>query len=135
MKSDQFPASMRRPGDVPWRSPKSSDARDLQGTFKRLLGDQQKNWWFHQKRCFLDAIVFVLHIYYFFYWKNKYSKVLYGDVNWTSTGPSCGTSRGPNNGTFWGRPRDIRHICFLNSTQKHIKLTFIGYSTLYSELW
>ena len=134
MKFDHLPASMRRPGDVPWRSPKGSDVQDLQETLKGLLGDQQKNWWFHQKRCFLDATFFVLHIYYFFYWKNKYLKVLYGDVNWTSMGPSCGMFRGLNNGTFWGRPRDVRHICFLNSTQKHIKLTFIDYSTLYSEL-
>ena len=56
-----------------------------------------------------------------FYWKNKYAKVLNGDVHGTSTGPSCGTSRGPDNGTLWGRPRDdVGHICFLNSTQKHI---------------
>ena len=71
----------------------------------------------------------------FFYWKNKYSKVLYGDVYWTSTGPSSGTFWETNNGTFWGRPRDVGHICFLNSTQKHIKLTLAGYSRLYSELW
>ena len=50
---------------------------------------------------------------------NKYSKVLNGDVHGTSTGPSCGTSRGPNDGTFWGRPRDVGHIRFLNSTQKN----------------
>ena len=23
----------------------------------------------------------------------------------------------------WGRPRDVGYICFLNSTQKHVKLT------------
>ena len=46
------------------------------------------------------------------------------------------TSRVPNDGTLWGRPRDVGHICFLNSTQKHIKLTLTGYySSLYSELW
>ena len=58
-----------------------------------------------------------------FYWKNKYSKVLNGDVHGTSTGPSCGTSRGPNDGTVSGRPREIVHTCFLNPTQNHIKLT------------
>ena len=47
-----------------------------------------------------------------FYWKNKYAKVLNGDVH--------GTSTGPDDGTFWGRPRDVGHTCFLNSTQKHI---------------
>ena len=74
------------------------------------------------------------HLQLFFYWKNKYAKVLHGDVHGTSTGPSCGTSRGPDDGTFWGRPRDVGHTCFLNSTQKHISLTLTGYSRLYSEL-
>ena len=69
-----------------------------------------------------------------FYWKNKYSKGLNGDVHETSMGPSCGTSRGPNDGTFWGRPRDVGHTCFLNSAHKHFKLTLTGYSRLYSEL-
>ena len=32
-------ASTRRPGDVPWRSPKDRNVRDLQGTFRGLLGD------------------------------------------------------------------------------------------------
>ena len=27
---------------------------------------------------------------------------------------------GPDDGTFWGRPWDFGHTCFLNSTQKHI---------------
>ena len=49
-----------------------------------------------------------------------------------STLPSCGTSQGPNDGTFWGHPRDVGHICFLNSTEKDVKLTLTGYS---SELW
>ena len=31
-----------------------------------------------------------------FYRKSKYSKVLNGDVHGTTTGPSCGTPRGPN---------------------------------------
>ena len=68
------------------------------------------------------------------YWKNKYSKVLNGGVHGPVTGLSCGTSQGPNDGTFSGRLRDVGHICFLNSTQKHIKLTLTGYSRLYSEL-
>ena len=70
-----------------------------------------------------------------FCWKNKYSKVLNVDVYGTSTVPSCGTSRGPNDGTFWGRPRDFGQIRFLNSTQKHIKLILTGYLKLYTELW
>ena len=55
-----------------------------------------------------------------FCWKNKYAKVLNGDVYGTSTGPSCRTSPGQNDGTFWGRPRDVGHAWFLDSTQKHI---------------
>ena len=31
-------------GDVPWRSPKGPNVQEFQGTFKGLLGDQQKNW-------------------------------------------------------------------------------------------
>ena len=52
------------PGDVPWRSLKGSNAWDAQRSFRGLLGDQHKNWWFNEKKCFLDAIVLVLYIYY-----------------------------------------------------------------------
>ena len=38
------PAGTRRPGNVSWMSPKGPNVRDLQGTFKGLLGDQQENW-------------------------------------------------------------------------------------------
>ena len=31
-----------------------------------------------------------------------------------------------NDGTFRGCPRDVGHTCFLNSTQKRIKLTLKG---------
>ena len=47
--------------------------------------------------------------------------------------PSCGTSLGQNDETFYERPMDVGQICFLNSTHKHIKLTWTGYSKLYSE--
>ena len=83
------------------------------------------------KKWFLDVIVLILNICYCFYWKNKYAKVLNGDVHGTSTGPSCGTSLGPDDGTFWGCPQDVGHTCFLNSTQK---LALTGYWRLYSEL-
>ena len=63
-----------------------------------------------------------------FYWKNKYSKVLNGDAHGTTTRPSCGTSQGPNDRTFWERPEDVGRRGFLNSTQKPIKLTLTGYS-------
>ena len=67
MEFGQFAAGTRRPRDVPWRFQKGPDVRYLQGTFRGLLADQQKKEWFYEKKCFLDAIVFVLHIYYFFF--------------------------------------------------------------------
>ena len=60
--------------------------------------------------------------------------MLNGDAHETSTGPSCGTILGKNDGTFWGRLRGDGHTCFLNPTQKHIKLTLTSYSILYGEL-
>ena len=66
MEFGQFAAGTPRPRDVPWRFQKGPDVRYLQGTFRGLLADQQKKEWFYEKKCFLDAIVFVLHIYYFF---------------------------------------------------------------------
>ena len=51
-----------------------------------------------------------------FYWNNKYLKILNGNVHGTSTGHSCVMSQAQNDGTFWGRPRDVGHGCFLNST-------------------
>ena len=65
-----------------------------------------------------------------FYWKNKYSKVLNREVHETPMGTSCEMSWRSNDGTFWGRPRGVGHTCFLNSTQKDIKLTLTGYSRL-----
>ena len=62
------------------------------------------------------------------YRKNKYSKVLNGDVRRASTGPSCRTTLGPNDGTFQGHP--VSQSCFLNSIYKHIKLTLTGCSRL-----
>ena len=45
-----------------------------------------------------------------------------------------GTPWGPNDQMFWGRLWDVGDTCFLNPTQKNIKLTLSGYSKLYSEL-
>ena len=49
-------------------------------------------------------------------------------------GTSHGTSSEPNDGTYWGRARNVGYTYFLNLTQKHIKLALTGYSRLYSEL-
>ena len=87
------------------------------------------------KNVFLEAKAFVLHIYYCY----LLEKQIFKSSKWGRPQDVYGTklqmSPGPNDGTFWGRPRDVGHICFLNSTQKHIKLTLTGYSRLYSELW
>ena len=66
--------------DVPGTSPEGPNVRDLQGT---LRGPTQKSiieW----KRCFLDAIVLVLHIRYCFLLEKQI----------------CKSSK-------WGRPRDV----------------------------
>ena len=47
-----YPAGTWRSGDVPWRSPKGPNIGDLWGTFRGLLEDQQKNWWFDEKSVF-----------------------------------------------------------------------------------
>ena len=61
-----------------------------------------------------------------FYWKKKYSKVLNGDVHGTSTDIVAGR---PGN-QMMGRSADVRRtsviLVFLNSSQKHIKLTLTG---------
>ena len=38
--------------DVPGTSPEGPNIQDLQGTFRGLLKDQQKNWWFDEKSVF-----------------------------------------------------------------------------------
>ena len=81
-------AGTRRPEDVPCRSRKGPNVRYLQGTFRRVSGDQYKNE--KKKKNYVSIPVF--------YRKNKYSNVLNGGVHGTSTGTSCSTSREPNDG-------------------------------------
>ena len=47
-----LPTDTRRLGNFPWRSPKGPKVWDLQGTFRELLRDQQKNWSFNEKSVF-----------------------------------------------------------------------------------
>ena len=56
----------------------------MSGNFRGLLGDQQKIDNLMKKKCFLGAIVLVLHIYYCFLLEKQI----------------CKSSR-------WGRPRDV----------------------------
>ena len=111
---------MRRPWDVPWRPPKGLNVRDLQWTFQgtnKKFDDLMRKVFF---RCISPCFT---HLLLFFTGKNKYSKVRNGDIHGTSRRPRYGTSRRPNDG-----PWDVGYICFLNSTQKYIKLTLTGYS-------
>ena len=97
---------------------------DSQGTNTKIDDLMKKLFFRCNSPCFT-------HLFLFFTGKrSKYSKGLNGDVHGTSTGLSCGTSRGPNDGTFCGRPRDVGNTCFLNSTHEHIKLTLTSYSRL-----
>ena len=111
------------------------DVRDLQGTFRGLLGDQPKNRWFDGKKCFLDAMIFVLHIYDCF----LLEKQLFKSSKYGRPQDVYGTQLRDVPGTKWwdvlGKSRAVGHACFLNSTQKHIKIPLASYSRLYSELW
>ena len=100
-------------------------SRDCNGTNIKIDDLMKKLFFKCNSPCFT-------HLSLFFNGK-KYSKVLNGDLHRTSTGSSGRTSWGPNHGTFWRRPWEVRHTCFLNYTHKHIKLTLTGYSRLYSE--
>ena len=72
------------------------------------------------KNCISEVIVLVLDIckdipsisVSVFYRKNKYSKALNGYVHRRSTGPSCETSLGLNDGTFYERQWDtsVKHV-------------------------
>ena len=89
---------------------------DSQKTKKRF-GDLMKKELF---RCNSSSFT---HLSLFFYWKNKYLKVLNWDVHGISTKTSCRTSRRTNVGCS-GDFQDLGHTCFLNSSQEHVKLTF-----------
>ena len=104
MKFDQFPAGTRSPGDVPWRSPKGSVVRDLQGTFKGLLGDQQKIDDFIKKvfsRC--NSFCFT-HLLLFFTGKTNIQKFEMG----TSTGRLRDPVAGRPGDQMMGRSGDVR---------------------------
>ena len=90
--------------DVPGTSPEDPLQVLTSGTYRGPSGDSQgtntktddlmKNLFFRSNSPCIYISIPV------FYRKNKYSKVLNGDVHGTSAGPSCGTSRGPNDRTF-----------------------------------
>ena len=125
MNMDSLPSWHTVSSGCPLKVSYSPNARDLQGTFRLLLGDQQKIDDL-MKTVLLDAIVLVLHIYYCFLLERQIFKK-----------SKCGRPRdvpGTNDGMLWGCPWDVGHTCFLKLTQKHIKPTLTGYSRLYSEL-
>ena len=65
------PASTQRPGDVPWRSPKGLNVRDLQETFRGLSEDQYKKLMILWKNCFSEV---ALHICFCFLQEEKIFK-------------------------------------------------------------
>ena len=95
--------------DVPG-TPPEGPLKVLTSEASRGPSDDQQKIDELTRKVFLDAIVFALHIYYCF----SLAKQIFKSSK-SSTGTSYGTSRGPNDGTLWGRPRDVGHICFLNS--------------------
>ena len=92
-----YPAGTQRHRDVPWRSLKGRNVRDLQGTFSGLLENQHKNWWLNQKKCFLDATVLVLHIYYCFLLR----KQMFKSSKWRRPRDLYGTQLLEIPGTKW----------------------------------
>ena len=72
------------------------------------------------KKGFLDAIVFVLHIYYCFLLEKQILKVLNGDVHGTSKDPVAARPGDQMMGRSVVIHGEVGHIDFLNSTQKHI---------------
>ena len=115
---NKFPTGTQRLLKVPWRCSKGTNIWDLQGTFRGLLVDQHENWWFNEKMkkvffrcnstCFTYLLLFLLEKQIF-----KSSKL---GRQQDTYGTSCGKSQGANDGTFWERPQDVGHTCFLNST-------------------
>ena len=90
--------------DVPGTSPEGSLKVLLSGTYRGPSGDSQgtntKIDDFMKKLFFSSNSSLYYISVSLFYSKNKYSKALNGEVHGTSTGPSCRTSLGPNDGTF-----------------------------------
>ena len=74
------------------------------GTYMRTLGGSQgtntKIDKLMKKFFFRSNSSCITYLFLFFYRKNNYSKNLTGEVHGTSTGSSCGKSRGPNDWTF-----------------------------------
>ena len=90
-----FPAVTRRPGNVPWMSPKGPNVQDLQGTFGGLLGDQTNDNL--KKKVFLDAIVLVLHTCCCFLLEKQICK----SSKCGRPRDLCGTQLGDVPGTKW----------------------------------
>ena len=95
------PVGTWRPRSVSWSSPKGPNVRDLQGT----LRGPTKKWMIWLKKCFLDAIVFVLHIYYCF----LLEKQIFKSSKWGRLRDSV--VERPGNQTM-ERSGDVGHICF-----------------------
>ena len=105
-----------------YRGPSEDLQRTLRGPTQKLM----IQW----KNCFLEAIVFVLHIYSCF----LQEKQIFKSCKRTSTGRLRDSVTGRLGNQMMGRSGDVRgtsikHV-FLNSTHKHIKLTLTDYAIL-----
>ena len=71
------------------------------GTSRGPLGDSEstnkKNWWFDEKSIFLDVLVFVSHIYYWFLLEKQTFKI----SKWGRPRDVCGTQLWDVPGTKW----------------------------------
>ena len=56
------PTDTRRPGDVPWRSPKGPNVWDLQATFRGPIQKLMILW----ENCFSEVLVLALHVCFSF---------------------------------------------------------------------
>ena len=90
--------------DVPRKSPKSSLKVLTSRTYKEPSGDSlgtnTKIDDLMKKLFFRSNSPYITYLFRVFHRKNKYSKVLNGNVHGTSTEPCCKTSMGPNDGMF-----------------------------------
>ena len=90
--------------DIPGTSPEDPLKVLTSGTYRGPSGESHgtntKIDDFVKKLFFRSNSSCITYLFLLFYRKNKYLKVLNGNVHGTSARPSCGTSLGLNYGTF-----------------------------------
>ena len=119
--------------DVSGTSPEGSLKVLTSGTYSEISGDQYKNWWFYEKLFFRSYSPCIVSV---FYKKNKYSKVLNGDVHGTQLRDILRTKWWDVLGT------SLKHVSWIHLTNTvnllwQITQDFIvnGSWEKFSELW